>query len=709
MVEKRERTWLRMGVACMLGLLSLNTAELKATETTYKVPEVTVLGDNLNDIPGSAARVTKEDIEKSRPVTTAEALRQVAGVSVRDEEGLGLRPNISVRGIPGDRSRKVLMLEDGVPISLAPYGENSAYYSPEMDRIESIEVRKGTGSLEYGPQTIGGTINFKTPKPPLKRTIVVKDVIGSDGYNSSQVSYGNSYKNTGVYTSLLYKTGDGPRDPMPFQIIDLTSKLSTSLSDSSTLSLKLHYYNEDAQVSYMGLTQAQFDRDHTMNPAKNDSLYVERLGVSAIHDYYSDKGYSLQSVLYAHLIKRNWWRQDYQKGSKTSEGYTTTALSDDGNQIWKNSNGGRNRHYKVVGVEPRLTYGQFKGAVKLHYEQERNQRVNGDSAIARTAKTDGGLQQDELRSTLATGVFGQYEFVLTPKLSLTPGLRIEGFNQARNILRNKSTTTPNYTDTGIQFELIPGLGFTYDYSDSHTLFGGIHRGFAPPRFADAIDSEGVDQKLEPERSWNLEWGVRSQLKPWLRSTVTAFYYDYQNQIINASASSGVTKTNSGKSTSAGLEIELQSETQLKSGSRLEAGLALGYTQAEFKSNRLDNNGNEMTINGNRIPYVPKGTATLSLGMTCPLDKFKTYFESVYVSSQYTDALNTSASSADGRYGSIPSYVVCNWTTQYQFKKQYHAFLSVKNAFNNIYIASRNPEGIMPGLERKIYLGLSRTF
>ena len=32
------------------------------------------------------------------------------------------------------------MLEDGIPISLNPYGEPDSYYSPPIERIQRIEV-----------------------------------------------------------------------------------------------------------------------------------------------------------------------------------------------------------------------------------------------------------------------------------------------------------------------------------------------------------------------------------------------------------------------------------------------------------------------------------------------------------------------------------------------------------------------------------------
>ena len=137
-------------------------------ETLMSTPRVDIIGtkDNLERIPGSGYVLDKETLESSRVFTTNEALRKVPGINVRDEEGLGLRPNIGIRGLNPTRSTKVTLLEDGLPLAYAPYGDNASYYHPPIERFESIEVLKGAGQILYGPQTIGGVINYITPPPP---------------------------------------------------------------------------------------------------------------------------------------------------------------------------------------------------------------------------------------------------------------------------------------------------------------------------------------------------------------------------------------------------------------------------------------------------------------------------------------------------------------------------------------------------------------
>ncbi len=114
----------------------------KEEDKPVKAPMVEIIGtpEALERIPGSGAILDKQTLETSRVFTTNEALRKLPGINVRDEEGFGLRPNIGIRGLNPTRSTKITLLEDGVPLSYAPYGDNASYYHPPIERYQRIEV-----------------------------------------------------------------------------------------------------------------------------------------------------------------------------------------------------------------------------------------------------------------------------------------------------------------------------------------------------------------------------------------------------------------------------------------------------------------------------------------------------------------------------------------------------------------------------------------
>ena len=144
--------------------------EFRITAKVLEFPQISVIGigrASLQRIPGSGTLISSARLLNTKPLSGNEILRQVPGVHVQEEEGLGLRANISIRGLNPDRSRTVLMLEDGVPVALAPYGEPEMYYTPPIDRMSGIEIVKGSGSILFGPQTVGGVINYITVNPRL--------------------------------------------------------------------------------------------------------------------------------------------------------------------------------------------------------------------------------------------------------------------------------------------------------------------------------------------------------------------------------------------------------------------------------------------------------------------------------------------------------------------------------------------------------------
>ena len=199
---------------------STTTTEESSVEQTsadskpLKIPLTEIIGTSptaLDHIPGSGKVITSESIQNNHRFTINEALREVPGVHVRDEDGLGIRPNIGIRGLDPTRSRKVHIMEDGVPIMLMPYADPSSYYFPPIFRFDRIEVLKGSGKLLYGPQTIGGVINLITRMPPTTPEGHFQVWGGNLNYLNTHFDYGGTWGKGGYLVDYTHYQTDTPR------------------------------------------------------------------------------------------------------------------------------------------------------------------------------------------------------------------------------------------------------------------------------------------------------------------------------------------------------------------------------------------------------------------------------------------------------------------------------------------------------------------
>ncbi len=110
---------------------------------------------------------------------TNRALRFEPGIYLREEDGYGLFPNISLRGVDSQRTSKLTIMEDGIPTAPAPYSAPAAYYSPALGRMSAVEILKGSSQIQYGPNTTGGIINYISTLVPEKPTAYISTSYGS--------------------------------------------------------------------------------------------------------------------------------------------------------------------------------------------------------------------------------------------------------------------------------------------------------------------------------------------------------------------------------------------------------------------------------------------------------------------------------------------------------------------------------------------------
>ena len=249
----KKKVSLGLLAALSPGLLAAVEPAAANKAAQVSMEQVVIIGSegDAQKMSGSAFVVDEAELGKFEYTDIHRILRQTPGVYVQQEEGYGLRPNISIRGAGGRRSAKITLMEDGVLIAPAPYSAPDAYYFPTTGRINAVEVLKGAETVKYGPYTVGGAVNLISTPIPAEAKGEASLEVGNDGENRMHVWYGDSSDTVGWLLETHQHDADG------FKSID-GSNSDTGLDKEDYLAkLRLNsgegakYYNQfDIKLQY---------------------------------------------------------------------------------------------------------------------------------------------------------------------------------------------------------------------------------------------------------------------------------------------------------------------------------------------------------------------------------------------------------------------------------------------------------------------------
>ena len=682
-------------------------------------PVVVVIGTrvDLDSIPGSAVVLDQSLLEESHVFTVNEALRKVPGVFTRDEEGFGLRPNLGIRGLNPTRSSKVLLLEDGIPLAYAPYGDNASYYHPPVERFDRIEVLKGSGQILFGPHTVGGVVNYITPRVPADTSGNLSATLGNEGYREVHGQFGDTVGRTGFIAHGSYKEADGARENMHFQVADVNLKVVQELTERQSVTLRGSFYDEDSQVTYSGLTLAEWRDDPRGNPFSNDHMYADRWGTSATHRFELNPATTFTTNAYYTYFNRDWWRQSSNSLQRPND-RSDPACGGMENLDTTCGNEGRVRQFWTAGLEPRVSveHGLFgldnvtEAGVRYHHEDQYRIQANGDRPDSRDPGTgrNAGMKEDSDRNVTAMSAFVQNRFDLG-RWTVTPGLRFETVDYERidNLLGTRGTSEVD--------QWIPGLGGTFEVLPGTIAFAGVRRGFAPPGVADVVTAAGGSVDLDAELSWNYELGVRSNPRSGVSLEATLFRMDFENQIVPASVAggSGATLTSAGETLQQGLEFAGEVESNAFVDWPVDAFARLSWTwlvDAQYVGQRYSSiaGHTDVKVTGNRLPYAPEHLLAGTVGLRTAFG-LEMQLEGVYTSPAFTDDLNTADVVASGQRGEIAGYTVWNLAANYGLDAcDCTLFVTAKNLADKLYVADMS-RGMIPGMPRLVQGGFTIRF
>lgn len=682
----------------MSGLLFGGFAPMlyAATEQTQQVvvlPTIQVIGsqeDSISKIPGAAVIVTQEQIQQFTPSSTEEILKRVSGVYVKPEEESAIVANIGMRGI-SSADYKTLILEDGVPVAAGLFVGNGRYYNPRIQRMDSIEVLKGSSALRYGPMNIGGVVNYRTKQP--KDGALVDLSIGSWDTYKTTVELGGSSptKDSNVGAILSWAKSDGFMDK-GYEMKDAVIKAGTAIGDNQWVGVKFTHYENDANISYRGQFLGEYHAKKQNNPAPDDWFLTERNSFDINHRWDINPDTELQTLLYWSEMNRDYWRY----------GVNATASQAAGRWIYTDNVSGNNRAFERIGAETRLIAkntifnipGEAEIGLRLMNEKMDDVTINAKRATPRSGTT----AKDTKDSAKSVALYAQNRFDISDQLSVTPGVRVERYEQQRDDKQKNETVKTSNT------EVMPGLGVTYQFIPAVQLYASVYKAFSPALNGDSL-SGMKDQKLDAETAVSWELGLRGQQDA-VRYELTAFRMDFDNQIIPANSNSDFQTTNGGKTYNQGLEGAVSLE--FENGFDVFANLTW-IANAEFKGDRYNKNGSLKSKDGDRVPYTPEWVANLGVGYTYA--GLRSQLSANYTGSQFTDELNTKpiVENTSGFFtGKIDAYTTVDLTTRYTLNDQVEFYGAVKNLEDKRYIASLR-QGIYVGPERSFEAGVRYRF
>jgi iron complex outermembrane receptor protein len=359
-----------------------------------------------------------------------------------------------------------------------------------------------------------------------------------------------------------------------------------------------------------------------------------------------------------------------------------------------------------LGIRYRLAYESDAFKVILGFELLNE---NIDWSTYETIQGEQGDLQDDIRENrFYTNLFNLYQVKVTEKLRLDAGM-----NLALIRFRLKESSQPDYPAGSYSYPAVfsPRLGVNYRLTPQLTLYSAAGHGFSTPSFEETLLPEGIrNDRLRPEKGWNLELGLRGDVWDQRFSfDFTGYALWVKDLLVTKRITEEIfTGINAGRSFHAGLE-SLVSWTLVR-GRGAAAGLYLIHS-FQYTGNRfVEFVDDDTEYSGKRLPGIPDYKSHLSLKWLTRLH-LETSLSLHMVGKQYL---------ADDNIGTYEAYQTLDWNLSYSRDLSSRFGFSAAFGINNLLDQSHAsmilinapsfggapPRYYYPGMPRNFYLSLT---
>ena len=704
----------------LLGMLLAGSSNLTMAQ---ELEEFLIIGsrEDARKVAGSGAVIAPDQIRVEIATDINQLLKTIPGIYIREEEGLGLRPNIGIRGATSERSSKITLMEDGVLVAPAPYADPAAYYFPTAQRQSAVEILKGAPLLRYGPQTTGGVINMVSTPLPQSSTGRVRVMADERGSNDLHAWFGSGQAQWNWMLETVQRDGSGFKDidrngsDGDFRIEDYVAKLgwqSSSNGRDQSLLLKFQYSEELSEETYLGLTDADFNQDSSRRYGMSaiDEMNNRHSGLQLTYNVDLTSSLSATATAYNNKFKRNWYKLDggsrfvnAANAGDTEAQEILAGTRDVSGLRYKNNN----RSYFSRGVDVNFNLQHDNHSIDLGVRAHEDE-VDRFQIVDIFNQVDGNLQfassilpgasDNRVGGSEALTFWLTDNWQFSDALSITAALRHESVDTSEIRYSDTARTTVNRRTPNDVSEWLPGVSFTYDLNEQWQLLAGIHRGFSPL-------GAGANDREDPELSNNWETGLRYNDPDWFVEAI-AFYSDFSDKTENCSVASPCSNGSASGSFTTGEAIirglEFQASAGLRYGS---ATIPVDVTYTWTDAYISKDNPVTGVLDGDLLKDIPEHIYSVRIGLELA-NGWNNYLVAKYVD-QLCASVSCNRSSGDLQ--ETESVFVTDIMSHYGINEQLNFFVKLENVFDEQHIVSRNPDGARPNKPRTASVGVDFSF
>jgi vitamin B12 transporter len=149
--------------AAFLPAIPALAQETSPPADTDIVVTATGVAQDADQVGQAITVVTRADLEQRQTVSLSDYFATTPGVTVTRNGGVGALTSLRIRGAEGDQT---LVLIDGVRVN-DPSSTGGAFDFGSLlaGSIDRVEVLRGSDSVPWGSQAIGGVVNIVTQAP----------------------------------------------------------------------------------------------------------------------------------------------------------------------------------------------------------------------------------------------------------------------------------------------------------------------------------------------------------------------------------------------------------------------------------------------------------------------------------------------------------------------------------------------------------------